>query len=458
MYKTSRKYKKDPEAAKLRYIQIVKDDEAHLRDLVHQRASTVTKQSITEYMDKLCEAVMPSLWEEICLLYFSVLPLFNELDKKRNDVKLSDEVRSEYEDLCQGYVGDPLMEINIAMYKLAKELPESVWNEYGHDDTTKLLERINDNLRGTKTDLPAGFLTRWKSFMEWYGYDGQDQLFLSCPRYRDSPELLLGKLRLNAYGVKDPSSTQADQVLRRRKAMAKQEEKARSCSPFALSKIRKRNAVLEHLMWIRNAPKIRLAVIDGMIRSELLKLQDQLIKEGRLEEKGDIFHLTLEEVDRGSLKDPSMDLAKIVRPRKAVYERALRQNVCPLLVDSRCRILQPDPPKYKDGEEPEEGTLVGAAISPGVATGKVRIVNSPDDRFEQGEVLCAVVTGPAWTPLFASASAVVLQLGGVLQHGALCAREYGKPAVSSIDIHKVLKDGMMVSVDGNTGIVKILEE
>jgi pyruvate,water dikinase len=60
--------------------------------------------------------------------------------------------------------------------------------------------------------------------------------------------------------------------------------------------------------------------------------------------------------------------------------------------------------------------------------------------------------------MFACASAVVLQVGGVLQHGALCAREYAKPAVSSIDIHALLKDGMMVSVDGNTGIVKILDQ
>lgn len=242
--------------------------------------------------------------------------------------------------------------------------------------------------------------------------------------------------------------------------MAKQEERVagESCNPFALSKIRKRNAVLEHLMWIRNAPKIRLAMTVGMIRSELLKLEDQLLEEGRLEEKGDVFHLTLREVDRATLEDPSMDLAEIIRPRKAAYERALSQTVCPLLVDSRCRILQPDPPRYKDGEKPEEGTLVGAAVSPGIATGRVRIVHSPDDKFEQGEVLCAIVTGPAWTPLFASASAVVLQLGGALQHGALCAREYGKPAVSNIDVHKVLRDGMVVSVDGNTGVVKILEE
>lgn len=466
MYKMSRKYNRDPKAAEKEYIRIVMEDEARLRELVRNRTETYSsKQGVAEYFDELVLAINPSVMEECSILFFLVLPIFQELDKERKDQRLSEEIRSEYEGLCQGYVGDPLMEINIAMYELANALPESIWNRYGHDDMAKLLERVQENLDSDNiTDLPSEFLVKWKSFMETYGYDGQDQLFVSCPRYRDSPELLLGKLRLNALGAKHPGLTQTDQLAERRRVMAKQEERARSagrwwrCNPFALSKVRKRNAVLEHLMWIRNAPKIRLALVEGMVRAELLKLEDALIEKGRLDEKGDIFHLTLEEVDRGTLEDASVDLMEIVKPRKAVYDRALRQTLCPLLVDSRCRILQPDPPKYKDGEEPEEGTLVGAAISPGTATGKVRIVHSPDDRFEQGEVLCAVVTGPAWTPLFASASAVVLQLGGVLQHGALCAREYGKPAVSNIDIHRLLKDGMMVAVDGNTGIVKILEE
>ena len=166
-----------------------------------------------------------------------------------------------------------------------------------------------------------------------------------------------------------------------------------------------------------------------MIRAEILRIQDKLLESGRLTEKGDIFHLYLDEVDNAMLEDESsnideggepvqlLDLMKIIKPRKDNYERALRATACPLLVDSRCRILLPDPPIFKDGEEPEEGTFIGSAVSPGIATGRVRIINNPSEKFENGEVLCAVVTGPAWTPMFASASAVVLQIGGVLQHG-----------------------------------------
>jgi len=101
---------------------------------------------------------------------------------------------------------------------------------------------------------------------------------------------------------------------------------------------------------------------------------------------------------------------------------------------------------------------VGTPISPGIATGKVRIVRSSlGENFRPGEVLCAIVTGPAWTPLFASAAAVVLRIGGALQHGALCAREYGKPAVSNVAVMEELRDGMTVEVDGTRGTVTILD-
>jgi len=218
-------------------------------------------------------------------------------------------------------------------------------------------------------------------------------IYSSSPSYRDNPIFLLTRLKQNV-GIVCPSIKLHEQVVKRKKVMKLHEERAASkrCRhPFMLKKIRKRNLILDQLMWIRNAPKLHLCHAFGILRMEVLKVEEYFISKNILEKKGDIFHLDLKEVDK-ALANETLDLISIVRPRKLLYERAKRSNECPILVDSRCRILKPDPPSQSDVEE---GTLVGAAVSPGIATGRVRIVNKPAERFDQGEILAAVVTTPA---------------------------------------------------------------
>ena len=466
MYGLMGKFARDPEKWAQKYAALA---EANLRTLASLEKRGAGEGGLHQHAIDCMDALQESILLSVCAIYKNVMPVSQGLDQKRQRMDLSDEERAEYEALCGGYVGDPLMEQNIEMYRLANCLPGEVWEQYGHSDLPRLAERIEVNLAardggGGNLDLPPDFLDGWTRFMDhespgYFGFDGQDQLFPSCPRYENSPILLLARLSHSAgAGVSDPSVTQKEQVAKRREAMAAQEKRAatplrRCLRPFLLSKVRKRNAILEHNMWIRNMPKMHGARACGAIRAAAIKIEAEMVRSGELEEEGDIFHLTMTEVDlarSGGLAD----IKDLIRPRKEAYERALAYPECPMLFDSRGRILRPDPPKAAA----EEGTLVGFAISPGVAMGRVRIIRDPAERFETGEVLATVVTGPAWTPLFVGAAAVVLQVGGVLQHGALCAREYGKPAVSNIGVMSDLKTGMLVSVDGNTGVVKILEE
>ena len=88
------------------------------------------------------------------------------------------------------------------------------------------------------------------------------------------------------------------------------------------------------------------------------------------------------------------------------------------------------------------------------------MLQSPDDKpIEKGDILVAYTTDPGWTPLFTSAAAIVLEVGGVLQHGAVVAREYGKPCVAGIDrVTTTLKDGQYVEVDGTRGRIIVLAE
>ncbi|KAL3774920.1 hypothetical protein ACHAWO_004006 [Cyclotella atomus] len=452
LYRISRRAKKNPEAEKMKYLALVKEDMAKVKALEERGRGD---SGIMKYANELLSCMEQSLIQELGIIMFSLLGLFRELDNKRQFGKSHDD-RMEYEALCQGYEGDALMELNIAMYRLANKLDESIWKQYSHERLPDLAERIQKNLDGVASDLPGDFISEWKQFMEEHGYDGEDQLFISSPRYQDTPVLLLARLRQNVGShANDPSILLRENVSKRKEVQQLQAERAKSnCLSIGYSKVLKRNEILDHLMWIRNAPKLRVSRVYAIIRTAVLKIEQDFIKENRLSDLGDIFHLNPSELD-AALTNDSMDLMSLVAPRKAIHERALKATECPLLIDSRCRILRADPPGTANIED---GIFVGLAVAPGVATGRVRILKSPTDQFEQGEVLATTVTSPAWTPLFIGAAGIILQIGGVLQHGALCAREYGKPAVSNIDVQNLLKSGMMVTVDGNKGTVTILEE
>jgi hypothetical protein len=270
-YKIGKKYNGNPEVAKDEYLKIIQHDMKKLttteNDHLKKYPNGSSGGSLQEYSMELFEAMIPSLFEECGCINFCILGAISDLDEHRRNGS-SEEIKQDYESLCGGYIGDELMETNIAMYKLSRTLPESIWMEYEHNTMKKLADRIKknnilllDGKKGKECDLPIEFLNSWNAFMIKYGYDGQDQLFMSCPRYDDSPELLLSMLRMNAIGhVQDPAVTQQEQVAKRRLVMAKHEEEAKTKSwpfrYFALSKIQKRNAILEHLMWIRNAPKL----------------------------------------------------------------------------------------------------------------------------------------------------------------------------------------------------------
>mmetsp|Transcript_20312 Transcript_20312/g.40544 ORF Transcript_20312/g.40544 Transcript_20312/m.40544 type:complete len:941 (+) Transcript_20312:96-2918(+) len=456
MYKYYKKFRANPERSKEEYIKIHKETMDKLKQL--EKRGFNKEEGLSAFFEELMETLLPSLFEQMGAI-FVILGLFSKLSKGRIEGKTKEE-REEYDALCGGFEGDELMEGNIAMYHLARKLPQSVWSEYNHTNFDKLAERIKLNIDGSLSDIPQEFVEEWKRFMENFGRDGQDQMFVSSARYIDRPDFLLAKISHNVGDkIQDPLISLQEQLQKRRVVMALQEArmKQRWYRPFALSSIQKQNAFLDHLMWMRNSPKLLLSNFLGLFHLVLLPVQDELIRKGRLGEHGDIFHLSLDELEMG-MKDESFEMMKILEPRKTTYTKALQAKECPMLIDSRCRILKPDPITMYEGKELEPGTLVGFPISPGVATGRVRVIHSPVEQLEWGEILVAVVTDPAWTPLFVGASAIILQVGGVLQHGALCAREYKKPAVSGIEVLTQFKTGDMVTVDGNTGIVKILDQ
>ena len=116
----------------------------------------------------------------------------------------------------------------------------------------------------------------------------------------------------------------------------------------------------------------------------------------------------------------------------------------------------PIPPRLAE----KANVFIGEPVSPGTVEGIVRVVYDPSKtKLEHGEVLVCHGTDPSWTPLFLSACALVMEVGGLVTHGSIVAREVGIPAVVGLEnVTDRLKTGQRVRVDGSNGVVEILED
>jgi pyruvate,water dikinase len=168
-----------------------------------------------------------------------------------------------------------------------------------------------------------------------------------------------------------------------------------------------------------------------------------------LEHPDDIYFILLEELYE--IVDSPRPLLEEISTRRADFELNQKRPCPDIIRGSREADSVP-----RDAEEIEGDALKGVAGSPGRITGVSRVIRGPHEfgKLKKGEILVAPFTTPVWTPLFAVAGGVITEVGGILSHGAIVAREYGIPAVMAVPrATTLLEDGMPITVDGNKGIV-----
>ena len=172
----------------------------------------------------------------------------------------------------------------------------------------------------------------------------------------------------------------------------------------------------------------------------------ELAGRGLLDAADDAFFLTLPELRRAIAGE---DLRDTVVERRGLYRRELTRRHIP-------RVLLSDGTDAETELAPAtDAAIRGTPASPGIARGIARVIRSPvGARLEPGEVLVAPSTDPGWTPLFLTAGALVMEMGGMMSHGAVVAREYGIPAVVGVpDATGRIATGEQVTVDGSAGTV-----
>ncbi|MDQ7825596.1 MAG: PEP/pyruvate-binding domain-containing protein [Candidatus Eremiobacteraeota bacterium] len=354
----------------------------------------------------------------------------------------SPEIHSQVEHLDRSLPGNVTIEMGLALYHLSTLLEPKDFTSM--DD---LMEKLKAR------SLPGKFLIAWDEYMEKYGFRGPSELDIAAPRYRDRPELLIQQV-VSAMSMKD--SAQNPEVIYERS------QKERHKAYDLLSEVAHKKGwakgrefemlyrIIETFGGYRETHKYYLIQMVDILRRRILNEAGNLVAEGRLDTPSQVFSITVEDLGK-ALKDPSMDLRNLVKERGAYVEKLKGVKNFPHIIDSRGKILRPPRKEAKEGE------LAGEAISPGVARGIVKVLHQPDEKpVNPGDILVARATDPGWTPLFINAAAIVLEVGGMLQHGSLVAREYGKPCVAGIEnITSLLKDGQVVEVDGSSGIIRI---
>lgn len=345
------------------------------------------------------------------------------------------------EKLKVGVTGNVVVEMGIAIFHLAKLL-----NQSGFEDLKKLAEHIESRR------MPAEFLNAWDAFLSRFGCRGPLEMDLASSRYADDPSLALRQMSFMAGdGSFDPEAAHAHNVAERARAYEELMNRSGWIRRILLRRIHK---IAEHFAGTRDTPKHHVVLLTYALRKRALIEGRRLVEENRLDAAEDIFDITFHDLDAAA-NDPSIDLRN-VREERTRFLKILKARVTefPNVIDSRGRILRPPP------REENAGEISGMGVSPGVATGRVKVLRNPYEKsIKKGDVVVAYTTDPGWTPLFVSANAVLLEVGGVLQHGAVIAREYGKPCVVGLDrLMTKLYDGQMVEVDGTAGVVRLLSE
>ena len=347
-------------------------------------------------------------------------------------LRLADAIKSGAEDL--------VFEMGIALHQLSTLLPADLVDD---------IETLERSLVARR--LPQKFLAAWDNFVERFGCRGPLEMDLAYPKYGDDPKVALRQLAMLARGSSvNPAEVHERQASARQTAY---EELAKLLSPKKRRRLARAYHNILNFEPAREMPKHHLTMVNLRIRTRLLALAARWVEGDRLDRREDIFELRFEDIDRAE-SDPSLDVREIIASRNVFYRkaRALVRHF-PHAIDSRGRILRPERPH-------EPGELRGLAVSSGRVRGPVKVLHDPFEKeVEPGDILVAHTTDPGWTPLFINAAAVLLEVGGELQHGALVAREYGKPCVAGIvDLTRSLSDGQMVEVDGDAGVVRILSE
>lgn len=354
---------------------------------------------------------------------------------------------------------------------LAQSAPGNVTSEMGLAlmdvaDVIRSYPQVIDYLQRAKDDdlldglsaLQGGRESRDAiySYLSKYGMRCSGEIDITKTRWSEKPPMLvpiiLGNIRnfepgagrrKFEQGLQEASKKELE-LLQRLKTLPDGEQKAKETKQMI--------DLLRTYSGFREYPKYAVVNHYWIYKQALLKEADRLRQTGVIDNKEDIYYLTFEEL-REAVSTNKVDHSMISR---RMEEHRMHEKLSPpRVITSDGEIITG---RYNRHDIPSDA-IAGLAVSSGVIEGRARVILQMEEAdLEEGDILVTVFTDPSWTPLFVSIKGLVTEVGGLMTHGAVIAREYGLPAVVGVDhATRLIKDGQRIRVHGTEGYVEILQ-
>lgn len=357
--------------------------------------------------------------------------------------------------LCSGTEGVLSAEMGRGIWALAKEAKKQ-------PAVRELLEKHKPDkvLAELKAEPGAKeFLDQLDRFLAKNGHRALKELELQAVRWEENPAPVLGMVRNYLLVESDPSKHEKKMNQTR---LDLEKEIKQKLEEYPLERLFRprwrliRYAASRTKFFARMRENSRFYHIMAfyILRKKVLRLEEQLMRQGRLKCKGDIFFLHWPELVQMRAGDLGwLDVEGRIRDRRMEHIR-LSKMAPPKTIGVRL------PARAEQPSEAHGAALTGQSASPGEYEGMAHVILDPSTDIEllPGEVLVAPYTDPAWTPLFLTAGAAVVEVGSYLSHAGTVAREFGMPCVVDVpNCTARIHSGVQLKVDGDHGLVQILD-
>jgi len=353
---------------------------------------------------------------------------------------------------------------------LSQSVPNNITSEMGLAlldvaDVIRPYPEIVDYLQHVKDDVFLDKLVKFDggqatqdafyAYLNKFGMRCAGEIDISRTRWSEKPITLVPMILSNIKNF-EPNAGNRKFEQGRQEALEKEQElldrlKQLPDGELKAEETKRVISFIRNYIGYREYPKYGMINRYFIYKQALLKEAEQLVQASVIHEKEDIFYLTFEELHEVVRTNKLDD--QIISKRKDDYN-FFEKLTPPRVITSDGEIITGE---YKRENLPDKA-IIGLPVSTGVIEGRARVIlNMEEADLEDGDILVTAFTDPGWTSLFVSIKGLVTEVGGLMTHGAVIAREYGLPAVVGVEnATKLIKDGQRIRVNGTEGYIEIL--